>query len=98
MGRGRWEGGDVGKTSLVHSSNAEPHKAGHGVPLPLAQRLQLAAEHLVWGGTECGGEPVMASPTEALSSTGLHPKAGLALLPACLPGQGGTPPPRNNQL
>ena len=25
-----------------------------------------------------------ASPTEALSSTGLHPKAGLALLPACL--------------
>ena len=43
LGWGRWgfgrlEGGDSGKvTSLVHSSNAEPHKAGHGVPLPLAQ-------------------------------------------------------------
>lgn len=51
VGRGR-RGGKV--TSLVHGSNAEPHKAGHGVPLALAQRLQLAAEHLVWGrgGTE----------------------------------------------
>lgn len=51
-GCGRWEGVDAGGkvTSLVHGSNAEPHKAGHGVPLALAQRLQLAAEHLVWGG------------------------------------------------
>lgn len=34
-------------TSLIHSSNAEPHKTGHSVRIPLAQGFQLAAEHLV---------------------------------------------------
>lgn len=47
-----WKGrpGVSGKiTSLIYSSNAAPHKAGHSVPFPLAQGFQLAAEHLVWG-------------------------------------------------
>lgn len=35
---GKGHSGASGKmTSLIHSSNAEPHKAGHGVPFPLAQ-------------------------------------------------------------
>lgn len=35
---GRGDSGVSGKmTSLIHSSNAEPHKAGHSVPFPLAQ-------------------------------------------------------------
>lgn len=49
-----WQGrpGASGKiTSLIYSSNAAPHKAGHSVSFPLAQRFQLAAEHLVWGDT-----------------------------------------------
>ena len=46
-------GGVFGKiTFFIHGLNTKPDKAGHGVPFPLAQRLQLAAKNLVCRGRE----------------------------------------------
>lgn len=55
----RFRGGVFGKiTFFIHSLNTKPDKAGHGIPFPLAQRLQLAAKNLVCRGREWGKELV----------------------------------------